>query len=905
MTSSARSMLLPAFLVLLAGLTPAQARTHADRAAAIIALRKNWRLQSSAKVKESGALIASPGSKTADWYPTTVPSTVLASLIDNKVYPDPYFGMNLRSIPGTTYPIGAKFANLPMPEDSPFRGSWWYRTQFRLPLKDRGRHVALHFDGINYRANIWLNGRKLADAKDVVGTFRLFEFDITDIAKPGALNTLAVEVFAPQLDDLALGWVDWNPTPPDKNMGLWHDVHITTSGPVRVRYPQVITDLDLSSLDMAHLTVSADLRNTTDRALQGTLRGRINGIEFSQPVSLAPNETRTVEFKPAEFRQLNLSHPRLWWPIDLGPQNLYALELYFEADGQISDRQTTHFGIRKITSELDKDNHRVFKINGRSILIRGGGWAPDMMLRYLPERLEQEFRYVKDMHLNAIRTEGKLESDYFYDLADRYGILIMAGWCCCDHWEFWKHREDYKEGPVWDQEDYMVAQCSQEDQIRRMRNHPSLLAWMNGSDSLAPSEVEKMYIDVLEKNRWPNPFLSAASAKVSPVTGMSGVKMDGPYEWVPPSYWLLDRNRGGAFGFATEISPGPAVPPIESLRRMLPKDHLWPIDDFWSYHCGGGRFRRLDIFTGALNARYGTAKSVEDYAQKSQLMAYEARRAMFEAYGRNKYQSTGVIQWMLNNAWPSMIWHLYDYYLRPGGGYFGTKKACEPVHVQYSYDDRSVVVVNGTYQSMDRLKVRAKVIDLNMIEKYSNELSLSLPSDGVVRAFTLPEIEGLTSTYFLKLTLENKSGNLISSNFYWLSTKDDVLDWTKGNWYYTPTTSFADFTALERLQPVELSASGRLERTSNEEVAHVTVTNPGATLAFAVRLQIKGGPDGEEVLPVLWEDNYFALLPGEQRELTARYATGALEGTTPVLEVSGWNVATTTKRLTSSGKRRH
>jgi exo-1,4-beta-D-glucosaminidase len=867
---------------------PGQSRVEPLQSARI-SLRNSWSLQSSARVQASGEIISSAGFRIAGWYPTKVPSTVLAALTDNHIYPDPYFGMNLRAIPGCTYPIGSNFSNLPMTQDSPFRGSWWYRTEFRLPKTEEGRQIALHFDGINYRANIWLNGHQIADAKDVAGTFRLYEFNITEIAKPGALNTLAVEVFPPEPKDLALTWVDWSPAPPDKNMGLWHDVYVSTSGPVTVRYPQVITDVDLSSLAAAQLTVSAELRNNSKRTICGTLNGHIEGIQFSQPVSLAPDQTRTIDFTPEQFRQLNISHPRLWWPTEIGEQKLYTLELKFQAHGRISDSKTVRFGIRKITSDIEEGT-RIFKVNGRRVLIRGGGWAPDMLLRSNPERIEQEFQYVKDMHLNAIRLEGKLESDYFYDLADRYGILILVGWGCCDQWEHWEHKPGYREGPLWDRETYAVARHSQEDQLRRLRNHPGVLAWFNGSDNPPPSDVERMYLSILEECRWPNPFLSSATAKASTITGSSAVKMAGPYDWVPPSYWLLDKDRGGSFGFATEISPGPAIPPIESLRRMLPKDHLWPIDYYWAFHAGGSVYSSLEIFTHALNARYGTAKNVEDYATKAQLMTYEAQRAMFEGYARNKYRSSGVIQWMLNNAWPSMIWHLYDYYLRPGGGYFGTKKACEPIHVQYSYDDRSIVVVNGTYLAFGGMRVTAKVFDMNMVEKYSKTSYVGVPADGVVSAFVLPDLKDLTSTYFLKLTLEDQNGKLASSNFYWLSTRDDVLDWANATKYYTPTSSFADFAVLQSLPQVELRTTGYVEAKGDENLVHVTLENPSRSLAFAVRLQIKGGLNGEEVLPILWEDNYFALMPGEKRKVTARYRDIDLEGNRPVLLVSGWNV---------------
>jgi exo-1,4-beta-D-glucosaminidase len=866
-------------------------------------LKSNWRIQSSSAVKETGETLSTPRYEAAGWFPASVPSTVVGALVEDKVYPDPFYAMNLRAMPGCGYPVGSNFANLPMPDDSPFRNSWWYRTEFQIPAADRGRRLWLHFDGINYSANVWLNGRKIADADEVAGAFRRYEFDITDAAQPGRPNVLAVEVFAPKPDDLALTWVDWNPTPPDKMMGLWHDVYVTTSGPVSLRFPQVVTRLDLPSLDAAHLTVNAELRNATGGAVQGTLNGRIESVRFSKDVRLEPNETKVVSFSPDEFRQLNFARPRLWWPAGLGEPNLYDLELEFESAGRVSDRQTSRFGIRQITSEVDEDEHRLFKVNGRNVLIRGGGWAPDMFMRYRPQRLEEEFRYVRDMNLNAIRLEGKLESDYFYELADRDGILVMAGWCCCSHWEHWKHWEEYKQGPTWGPEDYKVAAASLTDQIKRLRNHPSLLVWLNGSDNPPPADVEKMYDDILEKENWPNPSLSSATAKTAELTGESGVKMEGPYEWVPPAYWLLDTKLGGAHGFATEVSPGPAVPPVESLRKMLPPEHLWPIDEVWSYHAGGGQFKTLKVFTAAMNARYGEAKNVEDYAMKSQLMTYEGQRAMFEAFARNKYASTGVIQWMLNNAWPSLIWHLYDYYLLPGGGYFGTKKACEPVHVQYSYDDRSVVAVNNTRLPRRRLRLTAKLFDLSLAEKFSQVVDLDLPADTNVRALTVPQLPEPTQTYFLKLTLAAGDGTPLSSNFYWLSTKDDALDWEKSTWYYTPAQSYADYTQLQNLPPVALSVSGRSVRRGVDEVARVTLENPSRGLAFFVRLQIRRGSGGDEVTPVVWQDNYFSLLPGERREVTATYHVRDLEGSRPSLAVGGWNVATKGYALAASAPR--
>jgi exo-1,4-beta-D-glucosaminidase len=421
------------------------------------------------------------------------------------------------------------------------------------------------------------------------------------------------------------------------------------------------------------------------------------------------------------------------------------------------------------------------------------------------------------------------------------------------------------------------------DQARRLARHPAVFDWMYGSDNPPPPKIEKMYLQVLQECNWPNPHQSSATARSTEVTGPSGVKMLGPYDYVPPSYWYLDSSHGGAYGFNTETGPGPSPPPIETLRRMLPAEHLWPPDTWWEYHAGGGPFHDLKVFTDALDARYGAASSVEEYARKSQMMAYETHRAMFEAFGRNKYTSTGVIQWMLNNAWPSMIWHLYDWYLRPGGSYFGAKKACEPLHVQFSYDDRSIVIVNSYYKPFADLSVTANVYNLDMSSKFSKSMKVSVDPDSSTRVFTLPDIDGLSSTYFVNLKLEQADGSEVSRNFYWLSTAPETLDFEKSTWYLTPTQSYANFQALNTLPAAQLSVSSQDSTGSTI----VTVTNKGKSLAFGVHLKLNKGND--EVLPILWEDNYFALMPGETRKITATYNPKDIGVRAPVIEVEAWN----------------
>ena len=857
-------------------------------------LHEGWELQTSAKVEAKGEVISTAAFAPKGWHTATIPSTVVAALVKDKTLPDPFSGMNLRSFPGVNYPIGANFSNIAMASDSPYAVSWWYRKAFTVPASDKGKTIWLKFNGINYRANIFLNGKQIAKSDDVAGAWRTYEFNITAAAKPGTENVLAVQAFAPTDHDLAITFVDWNPAPPDKNMGLWREVYVTTSGPVALRYPTVVSKLNPPANDNAQLTVTAQLKNGTDQLVKGKLKGRIENVAFEQDVELAANEGKDVTFTPDKFSQLVFSNPRLWWPTQMGTPNLYKLSMEFEVNGAVSDKSSSEFGIREITSDLNSVGGRAFHVNGKNILIRGGGWTPDMMLRENSQRLHDEFRYVEDMGLNTVRLEGKLESEEFYQIADRQGILVMAGWCCCDFWERWAK---------WQPQDFEIAKQSLRDQIYRLRSHPSLVMWLNGSDNPPPPDVEQMYLDIEKELLWPNPVVSSATGKKTSVTGDSGVKMTGPYEYVAPSYWQVDTPEGqpgrkqcnpggcgGGYGFNTETSMGPAVPPIESIRAMVGKDHLWPIDDVWNYHAGGGEFKTINVFSEALANRYGKSDNAEDFAIKSQMQTYEGVRAMYEAYSRNKYQSTGVIQWMLNNAWPSMIWHLYDYYLRPGGGYFGAKRAMEALHPVYGYDDRGIWVVSSQYTDVKGLKLITKIYNLDATEKFSQENPVDAAADSTAKVFTLPDISGLSNTYFLALKLEDSTGKLVGSNFYWLSTKPETLDWAKTTWWMTPTSSYADFTAIAQMPKVKLRVADRTEHHGEDATARVTIENPGKNLAFFVRLKVVKGAKGEEILPVIWEDNYISLLPGEKREVTATYRASELGGMKPVVEVSGWNV---------------
>ena len=529
-------------------------------------------LQSACKLQEDGATISSSTFHPLGWTPVAVPSTVLAAQVAAGEYKQPYYGLNLRSIPGATYPIGQNFSNLPMPDDSPYRCGWWYRKTFTVPTAEHGKTLWLHFGGINYRANLWINGHQIAEDKQIAGAYRTYDFDVTRDLIPGKENTVAVETFAPTETDLGINWVDWNPCPPDKDMGLWGPVNLVTSGPVSLRSPLAVTHFPDSSLSEADISVYAELHNATGQPVQRNRNRHSCGNPYRaarRPCTARRQDRRLLA---GTIPAATPAQSALWWPYQMGEPHLETLTLAFKAGGSSPTKQTVRFGIREITSELTDKGFRLFHVNGKPILIRGAGWSQDMLLRQDPERLRDELRMVRDMHLNTIRLEGKLETDDFFHLADEQGILVMLGWCCCDHWEHWDK---------WQPGTLDIATASLRSQMLRIRHHASLLVWLNGSDNPPPANVENAYLAVESETHWPNPVLSSATATPTTVTGKSGVKMTGPYDYVAPSYWLTDTGKyGGAYRLQHRDQPrsSDSVPqqPQEVHSRAMSSGHLTP-----------------------------------------------------------------------------------------------------------------------------------------------------------------------------------------------------------------------------------------------------------------------------------------------------------------------------------------
>lgn len=851
----------------------------------------HWLIQDSAKAQQGGAEISTNGFPTKDWYPVSGRATVMTGLLENGVYKNVFYSDNLRAV------------QVPGASGNHFVVPWWYRSEFTLPADAKGLHTLIRSNGIIADADLWVNGHPVADHAALAGAYPVHELDVTRLLHAG-VNTLALRVHpADPRMALTTSWVDWNPAAPDDNMGPWRGVDIVQSGPVALRYPQAIPSLALPGLAHADLTVTVEAENLDTVAHDATITGTVAGVALRQTVHLAPGQTQKVSFSPKTTPGLALDHPKIWWPVGMGEHPLYQLAIGAKVDGTLSDTASTTFGIRSVTSILTKQGYRQFLVNGKPLLIRGAGWAPDIFLRQDPARLEAEFSYVRNLGLNTLRLEGKLEDQRFYDLADRDGILILAGWECCDKWESGAQTG----GAPWDAHDLKVAEDSMASEARLLRNHPSVIGFLIGSDNAPPPAVAKMYVDTLHAAGWNLPVIAAANKQGTAETGPSGMKMEGPYDWVPPAYWYANQF-GGAFGFDSEVSAGATIPLQDDLDRMLSpteQEALWKHPEQRQYHAAvdWSPFAMLVPLNQALTQRYGPISSLRDFVVKAQLDNYENVRAQFEAFNAHMDAadpSTGVIYWMLNNAWPSLHWHLYDYYMNPAGAYFGAKKANEPLHIQYAYDSNAIVLVNHTLADAHGLQAHVRVRDLDGSIRYEKRLpGIELPGNHTQPLETLPRIAGLSRTYFVELDLATADGTPLSRNVYWLSTQADELNWAGTNWYTTPVTRYADMRALASLPAATSDVHATTRRDGNDDVTTVTLSVPASSKAVALfqHVSIRRGAHGDPALPILWSDNDVTLWPGETAVLTARYAAQA--GAAPVVEVGGWNVATQSVPATS------
>ena len=834
-------------------------------------LTNGWSLVSANNVADSGSTISQPGYVVSTWYPITVPSTVLAGLVANNVYQNIYFGTNLQSVPDLT------------------TQNWWYRGQFNAPAGVAGQQYWLRFKGISYRAQIWLNGTQI-DA-NAVGTMVIHEYNVTNFIHAGAANAVALLITPPAhgCNNLSFCYVDWNPEAPDMNAGLWGKVFLDTTGAVALRDPYVKTVLPLPATNSADLTVYVDAVNGTNTTISGAVSGTITKsgyttISFSQNVVLNPNERREIAFTPASFSQLHVTNPiALWWPYQFGSPELYQLSVSFTANGQTWDSKSINFGVRQITDYRTTVNGTSFagyKVNGQNIMIRGGGYMWDLLQRWDTKTNQAHIDYVKGMGLTAIRFEGTLGNEELYDMADKAGILLMPGFVCCSQWQ---------SDNAWSAEDTTVAYASLESQMRNLRAHASPFVWAFGSDQPPLAAHLAQYQAIAANLHWQNPTVDNVASYSN---ANAGFKMDGPYVWEPPVLWWDTSQSGSAFGSTAEEG-FEAPPPLESQLKFLSAADTWPQGTVFNYHAGSKNpFDNIHWFTDGVNKRYGTTTSAQDYSNKSELLSYDSTRAFFEAWNANEYSSTfATIFWMQNNAWPSVHWNLYDYYFKPAGGFYGTKKADEPVHILYNYLTRDVKIVNSTLTANSNMTAIATVYNIpTLAQQYTNQVTLTVPANASTQAFTIPSLTGLTTTYFIRLQLKNSSGQVVSNNLYWYSTSPDTLG-NSSNWYSTSVRNYANLTGLNSLASNgSVTASASRTIASGQETVTITLNNTSATnIAFFTRAEVTAGNNGLEVLPVTYTDNYVSLFPGESITITAKYATADLSGQ-PYLRIRGYNV---------------
>ncbi len=835
-------------------------------------LNSDWRVFSTEVTREEGENISLPGFHTDKWYTADVPATVLAALRQSGYYPDIFFGDNILKVDSTRFEV-----------------PWWYRKVFSLNGSGDDHNYRLTFEGLNYRANIWLNGNLLAGEDKIEGAFGMWHFDISALIVDGD-NVLAVEVIPPVSGDLTMGFVDWNPEAPDRNMGLWRGVILRRTGLVSIDRPNVVTRVNTDELDEAWINISSVLKNYSPANQEVELVASFDDISVSKLISLEPYQEKEVTLTPDEFKKLHLTDPRLWWPNNIGDPHLYDISISVSINNVISDSEEFRFGVREIGSYMTPGGYLGFLVNGRKVLVKGGGWVDDMLLADSDEKVVAQVDYAKHMNLNTLRLEGFWgNSKTLYERCDENGIMLMIGWSC--QWE-WKRYCGREEG------DFMSVNSTDEmelqtrafmDQVYWLRYHPSVFLWNFGSDKLPPPELERMLHENFSKADTTRPLLSHCGGSLSEISGPSGVKMYGPYDWVPPVYWYVDRKFGGAYGFNTETGPGPQVPPAESIKRMFPEENHWPVDDMWGIHCGTFEFDNLNRFLKAFNTRYGKSDNLEEFAFKNQISNYEAMRPMFEAFAVNKYESTAVIQWMFNSAWPAMYWQLFDYFLMPNGAFYGAKKANEPLTAIYNYGDNTVYIHNEFLHEWKGLRLIARIFDIESKELYSQEALFNIGpniSDPVIK---IPEIEAISSTWFLDLRIVDAAGDELTNNFYWLSVKKDVLEFDSTYWLYTPAKEFADLKGLNTMTGVSPEFDYQITEINENIEVVCQVSNQNDVIAFFIELTIIDSKTGRAVLPVFWDDNYISLIPGETRILKGRVDARIVERSDVEVIFKGWN----------------
>jgi beta-galactosidase/beta-glucuronidase len=887
----------------------------------------NFDLQSSAQITAGGEELSTVKYQSpVYWFPVKVPSTVLSGLVANHIYPSPYQGLNNMLIPDASDQFNKEYnleqySYLPN-EPNPWKKPYWYRTTFKVPAGDKGRHFQLIFKGINYRAAVWLNGIQIADSAQMAGMFADYNLDVTKSIRPGHENALAVEIYPldypgyPSKEQLqalgpfyanggptgdigknvtmlcSVGW-DWMPPVRDRNMGIWQPVYLRTTGAVTIGHPKLVTDLPkLPDTSIAKLSLHLTLSNHSEEPQNGKLLISIKPenfaglpVQFTQNVNVKAGEATQVTLDADRVSQLLVRQPHLWWPNGYGRANLYRIRLQFVNGTKVDDDTSFVFGIRIVSSQgtmVGKFVRRDFFVNGKKVHLNGGAWVPDMMVNRDSARYDYEMHLCRNANVNLVRIwgGGVTPPDAFWNAADKYGEMVWS-----DFWITGDTQGEFKGSPDWPLESSVFIK-NVVSTIYRIRNHPSLLVWTGGNEGHARKELyDAMRNNVINLDGT-RPFIPCSSGfaklpagwKLSyPDNMSSGVYSGGPYQWEDPKVYFKKADAGGDWVFKDETGV-PSQPPYNTLVKTIP-DLVWdiklpfPLNNSWGYHDACTGAARYDEYIKEMVSRYGQPTTMQEFSEKMQLMNWVGYQGIFEAAGHKLNESGGVMLWKLNAALPSVVWQIYDWYLEPNAGYYAMQNAVEPLHIQFIQDDSTVAVVNRMHHATGTLTAKADIYngDSKLLKSFKAG-NLILPEAGNREAIQLKGfLAPLKGISFVVLNLTDAAGKTVSHNVYWMAPGNDL-------------------TGLNNLKPTQVRVKVlKAEKGMSEDKWTLQISNPMDKLAFFIRPQLMIG--NEEVMPSYWTGNYFTLAPGESTTVSVSAPTTKLGTQRPYIVVSGWNTA--------------
>ena len=824
----------------------------------------HWRIAPENEVKESGEQLSRADFIPVKWIAAEVPGTVFGSCVIAGLEPEPTYGDNIYKVDYEKYDR-----------------NFWYRTEFAVPAAYGAGRVWLNFDGVNRDADVYVNGRKLGSMQ---GFFQRGRYDVTDMVERNGKNVLAVLDHLPEIKTpqpvkpgsqpvtisgrevnsnspsfiCSRGW-DWMPAVPGLNMGIHKDVYLTHTGAVSIIDPWIRT----ASLEPteAVLAVQVDLENRSAEEVKGELVGEINPgkILFRKAVSLPPHETQTCHLGADEIAALKIQNPKLWWPNGYGDPSLYTCHLEFRAGPGVSDQKDVSFGIKKCTYDTDNDTLH-FHVNGVRVFPKGGSWGmAEFMLRCRAGDYDTKVRFHREENFNIIRNWMGMTADQsFYDACDKYGVMVWD--------EFWLNSSG---GAPADPGIYLANVV---EKVKQVRNHPSIVFWCADNEGTPPREINTSIVEALKVYDGNDRRYSANSRSGS----LSG---SGPWGNLDPKQYFIGVPTGGGskqpYGMRSELGTA-TFPTYDSFKRFIPAESQWPENAMWNQHffgkwAGNGR---PATYTSSINQRYGPARNIQDYCAKAQLLNVETMKAMFEGWlDHSDKDAAGLIIWMSQSAYPSMVWQTYDYYYDLTGSFWGAKSACEPVHVYWNRDSDEVRVVNTSGRNVDGLTAEAGVYNLDGTRKTNQKASVNSSPSAVSDCFKLDFPADLSPTHFIKLRLLDRSGKVVSDNFYWRGT------------------TALDYSALSTLKPVQLLMNSQSARSGNFTTLSADITNPANSggVALAIRPKLVDASSGAQVLPVHQSDGYFSLLPGETKHVTLEFDSASNGGKASKLVLECWN----------------